>query len=169
MTEQTQITKTIKTRRIKALTKPDVFTEFILWMSTFESIRDPKTQEEFAKKFKVSEQTLSAWKKRDDFWNAVEAEWKKWGREKTTNIMQKLYTKIMQEGESSNFKLWFQYFLDWVEKQETKVRFEKLEEISMTIRAILEKHYDEPTGDEGDKGTGKREIQEPKGGTIPTH
>jgi DNA-binding transcriptional regulator YiaG len=169
MTEQTQITKTRKTRTTKALTKPITFDEFVLWMSTFESIRDPKTQEEFAKKFKVSEQTLSAWKKRDDFWNAVEAEWKKWGREKTTNIMQKLYTKIMQEGESSNFKLWFQYFLDWVEKQETKVRFEKLEEISVMIRAIIEKKYDEQNGDEGDKGTGEVKIQEPKGGTIPTH
>jgi len=169
MTEQTQITKTRKTRTKKALVKPEVFEEFVLWMSTFEGAREPRTQEEFCKKFLVNKNTLSAWKQRDDFWNKVEQEWKKWGREKTTNIMQKLYTKIMQEGESSNFKLWFQYFLDWVEKQETKVRFEKLEEISLTIRAILEKHYDEPTGDARDQGIGKREIQEPKGGSVPAH
>jgi len=144
MTEQTQIKKTPKTPRKKALSKLDVFKEFILWMSVFEAIREPRTQQEFAKKFGVCEWTLSQWKKRDDFWNAAEQEWKKWGREKTINVINKLYTKIMQEGESSNIKLWIQYFLDWTEKQETKVKFEKLEEISVMIRAIIEKKYDEP-------------------------
>ena len=144
MTEQTQITKARKTRTKKALVKPDVFEEFVLWMSIFEGVREPRTQAEFCEKFLVNKNTLSAWKQRDDFWNKVEVEWKKWGREKTINVINKLYTKIMQEGESSNIKLWIQYFLDWTEKQETKVKFEKLEEISVMIRAIIEKKYDEP-------------------------
>ena len=160
---------TPKTPTKKALKRPDVFNQFALWLSTFEGIREPRTQEEFAKKFGVCIDTLSDWKKRDDLWQAVEQEWKKWGREKTTNVMNTLYTKIMQEGESANIKIWLQYFLDWVEKQETKVRIEKLEEISMTIRAILEKHYDEPTGDARDKGTSESKVQELKGGSVPTH
>jgi hypothetical protein len=56
----------------------------------------------------------------------------------------------MEQGESANFRLWFQYFLDWIEKQETKVKFELLEKISTETKEILEKKYDEPTRENGD-------------------
>ncbi|XOB46640.1 MAG: hypothetical protein ACKKMV_00435 [Candidatus Nealsonbacteria bacterium] len=120
MNKITQVNKTPKTPKKRALKRPDIYKKFVVWMSVFEGIREPKTQEEFAKKFGVSKDTLTDWKKRDDFWNAVETEGKKWGREKTTNIMNKFYATIMQKGESANFRLWFQYFLNWEEKRETK-------------------------------------------------
>jgi len=127
MNKITQANKTPKTPKKRALKRPDIYKEFVVWMSVFEGIREPKTQEEFAKKFGVSQDTLTDWKKRDDFWSAVETEWKKWGREKTTNIMNKLYTTIMQEGESANFRLWFQYLLNWEGKQETKNKVRRTE------------------------------------------
>ncbi len=100
----------------KALSKPDVFREFVVWMSIPVPLRKPKTQEEFRKKCKVSRMTLASWKQRDDFWEAVESEWNKWGREKTSNIMLKFYKDILEEKNPSFYKLWFQYFLKWNEK-----------------------------------------------------
>jgi len=106
-------------------------------MSVPEPIREPKTQEEFAKKFKVSEQTLSAWKKRDDFWEAVKVEWKKWGREKTADVMQEFYNSIKSEGRTSDFKLWFQYFLDWQEKSEHNIpQLEGLKALADSIKKL---------------------------------
>jgi len=113
--------KTVKSVKTKALSKPDVYKEFILWMSIPGPLRDPKTQGEFAKKFAVRQATLSDWKQRKDFWKAVEEEWNKWGREKTSNVMVKFYQKVMKDGMTPDFKLWFQYFLGWNEKIEEKV------------------------------------------------
>lgn len=107
-----------KTSKKKALTKPDVFKEFILWISPPEPLRKPKTQGQFGKKFKVSEQTLSAWKQRDDFWAEVEKEWKKWGKGKTSNVVFAFYNKLISDKITADFRLWFQYFLGWSEKQE---------------------------------------------------
>ncbi len=122
ISKRIKTSKTLKNKRKKkALSKPDIFREFVVWMSIPEPLRKPKTQQEFAKRFKVSEWTLSQWKKRDDFWKEVEAEWNKWGREKTSNVMLKFYNKVMREGTTPDFKLWFQYFLRWSEKIEEKV------------------------------------------------
>ena len=122
MTNRIKTSETSKNKRKKkALSKPDVFREFVLWMSLPASPKDKGTQGDFAKRFEVSERTLADWKKRDDFWEAVEKEWKKWGKQKTTNVIAKFYNKIISEGMSPDFKLWFQFFLNWNEKIEEKV------------------------------------------------
>jgi len=108
--------KAVKSVKNKALSKPDVYKEFILWMSMPEPLRELKTQGEFAKKFTVREATLSDWKQRDDFWKAVEKEWNRWGREKTSNVIAKFYQQVMKKGMPADIKLWFQYFLKWSEK-----------------------------------------------------
>jgi len=131
--------KTPKTPKKKALTKPDVFREFVQWISVFELLREPKTQGEFAKKFGVSPDTLSDWKKRDDFWAEVKKEWKKWGREKTSNVMGRFYKTIMEKGVTPDFKLWFQYFLDWKERQEFDVHAEDIKSLSEAIKKLAEK------------------------------
>ena len=113
--------ETSKTSKKKALTRPDVFKEFVVWISIPEPFRELKKQGEFAKKYEVSEKTLSTWKQRNDFWEAVEVEWRKWGKEKTSNVIAKFYNRIMTEGIPADFKLWLQYFLNWQEKVEAKV------------------------------------------------
>jgi len=85
-------------------------------MATPEPLRKIKTQAEFAKEFEVSEHTLSKWKQRADFWEEVEKEWNRWGREKTSNVIASFYRKVMQENATTDYKLWFQYFLGWSEK-----------------------------------------------------
>ena len=150
--EQKQ-TKTSKTPKKKALSKPDVFREFVIWMSVIEPLRKPKTQQEFAQKFGVSPDTLTDWKKRDDLWQGVKEEQKTWALEKTANIMAKFYQKIMQSGRAADFKLWFQYFLGWNERNETEIddQTQKLEELSRSIREIMEKKYDEPNEDNAEE------------------
>lgn len=112
----------LKTLKKKALTKPKIYQEFIIWMAVPEPLRKLTTQGEFAEEFKVSEQTLSDWKQRDGFWEAVEKEWRHWGRTKTSNVIAKFYTKVMGKGTTTaDFKLWLQYFLDWSEKFEGKL------------------------------------------------
>ena len=112
------IKRSSKPKKTKALSKPNIYGEFVIWMSLPEPFRKPKKQQEFAKKFKVSEQTLSAWKQRDAFWEAVEKEWNKWGKEKTSNVILAFYQKLIGEKTTADFKLWFQYFLGWSEKFE---------------------------------------------------
>lgn len=97
----------------KSLKRPDIFRVFISWMAIPVPLREPKTHTDFAKKFGVCIDTLTDWKKRPEFWPAVEEEWKRWGKEKTSNIIAKFYQKIMKYGFNADFKLWFQYFLNW--------------------------------------------------------
>ena len=155
MNKIASVNKGSKSSKRKALQKPDAFREFVLWMSVFEALRNPPTQQDFSKKYKVSEHTLSTWKKRDDFWEAVEVEWKAWGKEKTTNIMNKFYTTIMQQGESANFKLWFQYFLNWQEKQQMRIDSEDIKKLTEQISKITESwKKDDHTRDHESDGGG---------------
>ena len=108
--------KTVKSVKNKALSKPDVYKEFILWMSIPGPLRNLKTQGEFARKFTVRQATLSDWKQKNDFWEAVEGERNRWGKEKTSNVLASFYQRVMKKGRATDYKLWFQYFLGWNEK-----------------------------------------------------
>lgn len=113
--------ETPKVLKKRALSKPKIYQEFIKWMAVPEPLRDLKNQGDFAKEFGVGEDTLSNWKQRDGFWEAVEKEWRHWGRTKTSNVIAKFYQTTMKGGKTSDFKLWLQYFLDWSEKFEGKI------------------------------------------------
>ena len=128
-------------KETKALTKPAEFNQFVQWISVPEHLRELKTQGDFSKKYNVSEKTLSEWKQRDDFWRAVEIEWRKWGRVKTSNVIARFYATTMKEGKTSDIKLWLQYFLDWSEKIDSKVNHSGALEIIHTYR----KSKDDPT------------------------
>ncbi len=107
-------------KKKKALSKPDVFRQFVEWMSLPLPLREPKTQEAFRKKWGVTRATLTGWKKREEFWKAVEEEWKTWGRERTADVIESFHKKILDEGFTADYKLWFQFFLNWNEKTETE-------------------------------------------------
>ena len=124
----------LKTLKRKALVNPKKFNEFAKWMAVPEPLRELKTQGEFSERFKVSEQTLSAWKGRDEFWKLVEIEWRHFGRTKTSNVIAKFYNMTMKEGKTSDIKLWLQYFLDWSEKIDSRVAHEGGIEIIHTYR-----------------------------------
>jgi hypothetical protein len=115
-----------KNSKTHALAKPHVFEIFVEWISTFEPLREPPTQQEFSELHAVSQHTLSVWKQRPEFWDKVKEKWKAWGLERTKNVMEKFYRRVIQSGDSQDIKLWFQYFLDWTEKHKMDVDVKKL-------------------------------------------
>ncbi len=58
--------------RFKYPSRPEVFEAFAEWIVYPKSIREPKTQGEFAKIHEVSPDTLSDYKKKPEFWEKVE-------------------------------------------------------------------------------------------------
>jgi hypothetical protein len=123
------------------LSKPAEFQEFVVWMSTPENLRELKTQKELAAKIGVHEDTLTDWKQRDDFWEAVEKEWNKWGREKTSNVIKTFYNRLLSKNATTaDFKLWFQFFLNWNEKTEVQhtVDIHEIKELLVIVRQIPE-------------------------------
>ncbi|MBI2624767.1 MAG: hypothetical protein HYW70_00285 [Candidatus Nealsonbacteria bacterium] len=87
-------------------------------MSLPEPEREPRFQKEFAKIYGVGEDTLTNYKKKRGFWDEIQEQWKEWGKDRTSNVMMKFYESIIRKGSTGDFKLWFEYFLDWAERQE---------------------------------------------------
>lgn len=90
--------------------------EFILWISLPKELREPKTQVELSKKFRVGQDTLSSWKKQRGFWDEVSKKRKDWSKEKTSDVIYALYKRIVETGNSAEVKLWFQLMEDWSER-----------------------------------------------------
>lgn len=90
--------------------------DFIEWIATPSSIRNPKTQQELSKKFGVGQDTLSEWKSRQYFWEEVTKKRKNWGRERTPEVILAMYNRIIKTGNAAEVKLWLEYFESWSEK-----------------------------------------------------
>jgi hypothetical protein len=122
------------------------YRDFIEWIATPTSARNPKTQQELSKKFGVGQDTLSEWKHRQDFWTEVARKRKEWGREKAPDIVKALYDRIIKTGGAAEVKLWLEYFEGWSEKTietqgRTKRKYEHLSnaELMELRRALIAK------------------------------
>jgi len=102
------------------LSKTAEYLEFVKFTATPMALRDLKTQGDFSARWNVSEPTLSNWKNEPEFWDLVKAQLKKWGKDKTPNVIMGLYRKAVKDGNAQEAKLWLQYFEDWSEKNEEK-------------------------------------------------
>ena len=125
------------------LSKPLEFQQFVVWIATPEPLREPRNQSEFAAKFGLCLDTLTDWKQRAGFWDEVKKEWDKWGKEKTNNVIARFYQKILgPDVSTADFKLWFQFFLDWSEKTEVEhsgtVNVKDMKELLIVVRQIPE-------------------------------
>lgn len=154
--EETLELDTPKTPKNSTLKNPLEFQQFIVWIATPEPLREPKTQRELAAKLGVGEDTLSEWKQRAGFWDEVKKEWNKWGKEKTNNVIARFYQRILSNDVSTaDFKLWFQFFLDWSEKTEVEhsgtVNVKDMKELLIIVRQIPEgaflEYFSKQTGD----------------------
>jgi hypothetical protein len=84
------------------------------------------------------------------------AEWKKWGFEKTSNVLAKLYQSIIEKGASAEIKLWLQFFLEWQEKITAKIESEDIRELTKEISKITESwKKDDNTRDNESDGSGE--------------
>jgi len=84
------------------------YIEFIKWIAlpTFE--RDPETQAEFAKKYKVAEQVLSRWKQDDSFWEDVSRVRKSTRRDNFEDVVRGLYKSCIKNGRGQDVKVYAQ-------------------------------------------------------------
>lgn len=90
--------------------------QFILWISLPKELREPKTQAELSKHFRVGQDTLSEWKKKTGFWEEVASQRKNWSKEKTSEVVYALYKKAVDTGGAPEVKLWFQIMEGWSER-----------------------------------------------------
>lgn len=73
------------------------------------------TQLEFAKKYGVNHQTLTAWKHRDDFEIKKNKHMKSWMRELSPNVFLALYKKAIKEDfdNPKYIEIWLKYVEGW--------------------------------------------------------
>jgi len=84
------------------------YEEFVRFCATPRVLREIKTQREFAKKFGVSEDTLTDWKKTPRFPERIRQIILEHEQEKLPDVIDALRGKAM-EGDPSAVRLWLQY------------------------------------------------------------
>lgn len=95
---------------------PTEYTVFVSWTALPSKLRIPRTQSLLAKKLSVNQDTLTDWKNRAGFWEKVKTERTNWGKERTSDVVDALYKKILSDADAARIKLWFQYVENWSEK-----------------------------------------------------
>lgn len=105
-----------KNKDLKGLKHQMEFLDFITWIATPSTLREPKTQQELSKKFGVGQDTLSEWKNRPRFWIEVAEKRRRWGQERTPDVVMALFNRIVKTGGAQEVKLWLEYFENWSEK-----------------------------------------------------
>lgn len=102
---------------------------FIDFMATPKEFRDIQNQGEFSKEFKVSENTLTAWKNRQGFWEDVREARRKYIRsEMLGTAIVALKRSILKDGKAPEVKLLFQLADEFEEKSVVIKKTSKLTE-----------------------------------------
>lgn len=101
-----------------ALPDPDkcAFLEIAFDTKLKKYVEEP-TMKLFAKKFGVHTNTLTGWKKREDFLSAVDRRRKEWGMDRTSNVLSALYRRCIQYGMSYDVETYLAYFEGWDKKK----------------------------------------------------
>lgn len=120
-----------------------IYNEFIQWFSlpANERIEEYgcKRQKDFAEKFDVSKDTLSLWKKREDFGVRVGKIRNKWGLKHTGSVFAGWRNSCLK-GNPYAIELWLSYFLGWDKTQIVKQVQEFTQEDLLTLIKVLPKH-----------------------------
>jgi hypothetical protein len=104
----------------EGLMKPTTYEEFIYWIATPDQYRNPSTQKQFALKWKVNEDTLTDWKRRDGFYDEVRKNVRIYGRDHLAVCTSALITNILKKGNGQDFKA----FVEYVDEFNPKIRLE---------------------------------------------
>lgn len=83
---------------------------------------------DFAKKYGVTNQTLTNWRKRPDFLNAVNNKMIAKGIDRVPNIMDALYRRCVRHGMAYDIELYLAYFQNWSRTQSVKMTVEKFQQ-----------------------------------------
>ena len=104
------------------LLKQAEFNLFAQWMALPDEEKAAlgiTTQGQFAEKHNLSQDTLTLWKKRVEFWTRVEFYMKKWGKEYTPNVLKVLYKRAikMDRANPRDTELWLKYVQQFDSKE----------------------------------------------------
>jgi len=137
----TEVAETTRTNTDFAPYKEKAFEAFILWLSLPSVLKRPpakasisefatsmgiddeevlglieiKTQKQFAERYEVNEDTLTAWKRTGQAQQAIE-DLQRWARPLTKNVLFGLYNQCIRGGQPQHYKLWYQIVAGWSEK-----------------------------------------------------
>lgn len=117
------------------------YLEFVRWCATPDALKEeagfPRLQKDLAKKLGVDDSTLSDWRKTDGFWEDVEDQIKRWMKDRTQNVLGRLYTQVIKEGKAQEVKLWLQYGMGFSEKIQVEDKsLKKVFDIEKMLRKI---------------------------------
>lgn len=119
--------------------KRSIYTEFILWTAMPFSEKKNlglEKQGQFADYYKVHPDTLTNWKKRDDFEQRVDAILKMWSTDKTPDVIHSIYRTAVK-GNPLSQQLWLGYFKGYNPKKIADEKEEKVEVGVDDIRFII--------------------------------
>lgn len=85
-----------------------------LWMAIPRKERLPETQDQLAKQLKVSPDSISDWKKRDDFWKLVSEHRQRWVKDEISDVVAGLI-KRAKHGSAPEVKLFLQFAGEFTE------------------------------------------------------
>jgi hypothetical protein len=88
---------------------------FIIWLATPAWEKEPKTQKILAGQLRVSEATLSDWKKERGFWDRVEKKIRSLNKQKTVDLVGHFYNTMITSKVpfGRDLELWFSYIHGW--------------------------------------------------------
>lgn len=124
----------------------DKISEFEIYAS-FLALPDDKKKEifgfitdiEFAEKYKLSNQTLSRWKKDDKLWDMRDEHLKEF-RKYTANVLRYLYAGMAEKKSASEAMAWFRLVESYTDKAEVngKINIPELENLRLDIKKLSE-------------------------------
>lgn len=124
---------------LSGLKQPAKYLEFVTFMAIPDVLRaellEVKTQGDFSKKYRVDEDTLTAWKKRVGFWEDVITVRKDFFRARTANVILALETKSLDPSkvQGQDVRILLTYTGEYSEKIENEHK------IHPELQAALEK------------------------------
>lgn len=133
LAKQVDSSSLIHSEAVPIINAPDGIekaTEYFLfakWMAL--PVEDKKkigiiTAGHFGKKYNIAPQTLSEWKKREDFWPLVNMHIISWGKELTPTVLKALFKRSLRQdfANPKDTELWLQYVEGFNPKQQIEIK-----------------------------------------------
>ncbi len=115
---------------------PEEFDAAALWMSIPRKQREPATQAELAEKLGVNPDSITDWKKRDDFWEKVNGYRQSWVKEEISDVVAGLIKKA-KHGAAPEVKLFLQFAGVYTETTRNEHTGKNGEPIRLTLADLV--------------------------------
>lgn len=109
--------KVKKPQKNGSLKNPIIFDMYVKFMSMPEMYRMKeygyKTSTKFSKKHGISHKTLVEWQGRSDYEKNRQILMRKWGKDKTPEVIASVLRTILIKGKAPEAKLWLEFIEEW--------------------------------------------------------